>query len=318
MYKLSIGVVAFLGSIAGAAPTKQPTLTLETPTITGKLDAKLLTSTVRRTHKKLLGCYAKAFAKDKLIGPAVANATFTIGGDGKLSNLVVSAELPKGVDACIIGVLSTIRFKRKGADPVEVTYPLAFAPPTEGGAFASITGTGDISSGFDDTNIYGGLTGESPGGGGTGWGTIGVGTYGKIGSGSGTGQGYGVGGGRGGMRGRPAPVPTTSIGQPDAKGDLDKAIIRRYIKRNIQKLQYCYEKELLNQPKLEGTSTAAFTIGVDGLVTTSTASGLDANVDACIASVIQGIEFPKPKGGVVTVRYPLTFRPAETAPAKTP
>ncbi|MDQ3339713.1 MAG: AgmX/PglI C-terminal domain-containing protein [Myxococcota bacterium] len=316
MYKLSIVVVAFLGGIAGAEP-KQPTLTLETPTITGKLDAKLLTSTVRRAHKKLLGCYAKALAKDKLIGSALANATFTIGGDGKLSNLVVSGELPKGVDGCIVGVLSTIRFKRKGADPVEVTYPLAFAPSRELPAFASLTGMGDISSGFDDTNIYG-VAGEGSGGGGTGWGTIGVGTYGKIGTGSGTGQGYGAGGGRGGMRSRLASVPTMSIGQPDAKGDLDKAIIRRYIKRNIQKLQYCYEKELLNQPKLEGTSTAAFTIGVDGLVTTSTASGLDANADACIASVILGIEFPKPKGGVVTVRYPLTFRPAETAPAKTP
>ena len=88
----------------------------------------------------------------------------------------------------------------------------------QGGAFASLTGTGDISSGFDDSNIYGGLLGNEagemnggfgfgrsgfgPGGGGTGWGTIGTGRYGTIGHGSGTGSGYGVGGGRGGMRGR--------------------------------------------------------------------------------------------------------------------
>jgi hypothetical protein len=262
MYKRSLAVVVLFGSIAGAEPTKQPTLTLETPTITGKFDAKILTSTVRRSRKKLLDCYAKVFAKDKSIGPAVANATFTIGSDGKLSNLVVSVELPKGVDGCIAGVLSAIRFAKRKGDPVEVTYPLAFAPPTEGGAFASITGTGDISSGFDDQkDIYGGLTGDNPGGGGTGWGTIGTGNYGKIGTGSGTGSGYGVGSGRGGMRGRSSPVPSMSIGQPVAKGDLDKAIIRRYIKRNIQKLVYCYEKELLNQPKLEGTSTAEFVIG---------------------------------------------------------
>ncbi|HEY0192883.1 MAG TPA: FHA domain-containing protein, partial [Kofleriaceae bacterium] len=135
---------------------------------------------------------------------------------------------------------------------------------TQGGAFASLTGTGDISSGFDDSNVYGGLLGNEagemnggfgygrsgfgPGGGGTGWGTIGTGRYGTIGHGSGTGDGYGVGGGRGGMRGRTAAVPTVSIGQPNSQGDLDKAIIRRYIKRNIQKIQYCYEKQLLAKP----------------------------------------------------------------------
>ncbi|MBA3540958.1 MAG: hypothetical protein H0T79_15205, partial [Deltaproteobacteria bacterium] len=176
---------------------------------------------------------------------------------------------------------------KKRADDDRIGTPgiLGRSQLSGGGAFASLTGTGDITSGFDDANIYGGLlgdevgemnggfgfgrTGFGPGGGGTGWGTIGTGRYGTIGHGSGTGSGYGTSR-RGGMRGRSAAVPSVSIGQPAAQGDLDKAIIRRYVKRNIQKLQYCYEKELLNQPKLAGTSTAAFTIGVDGLVTTST------------------------------------------------
>jgi len=47
-------------------------------------------------------------------------------------------------------------------------------------------------------------------------------------------------------------------GQPSAEGDLDKAIIRRYIKRNIQKIQYCYEKQLLAKPTLAGTVSAQF------------------------------------------------------------
>src|SRR5450755_2750686 len=137
-------------------------------------------------------------------------------------------------------------------------WPAAFrdevAPPTEApiqsGSFASLTGTGDISSGFDDSNIYGGLlgteadefgygtTGLGPGGGGTGWGTIGTGRYGTIGHGTSTSSPP-----TGGMRGRSASAPTISIGQPNAKGDLDTAIIRRYIKRNVQKLEYCYEKQ---------------------------------------------------------------------------
>ncbi|HEY1814538.1 MAG TPA: AgmX/PglI C-terminal domain-containing protein [Kofleriaceae bacterium] len=197
----------------------------------------------------------------------------------------------------------------------------------QGGAFASLTGTGDISSGFDDTNIYGGLLGNEagemnggfgfgrsgfgPGGGGTGWGTIGTGRYGTIGHGSGTGSGYGVGGGRGGMRGRTSAVPTVSIGQPNAQGDLDKAIIRRYIKRNIQKIQYCYEKELLAKPGLQGTVQTQFFISPNGNVTASNGSGVDPSVASCVADVIHGIEFPKPKGGGgVQVNYPFTFHPA--------
>jgi hypothetical protein len=198
---------------------------------------------------------------------------------------------------------------------------------TQGGAFASLTGTGDISSGFDDSNIYGGLLGNEagemnggfgygrsgfgPGGGGTGWGTIGTGRYGTLGHGSGTGSGYGVGGGRGGMRGRTAAVPTVSIGQPNAQGDLDKAIIRRYIKRNIQKITYCYEKQLLAKPGLAGTVQTQFFISPNGNVTASSGSGVDSEVANCVADVIHQIEFPKPKGGGgVQVNYPFTFRPA--------
>jgi hypothetical protein len=197
----------------------------------------------------------------------------------------------------------------------------------QGGAFASLTGTGDISSGFDSSDIYGGLLGNEagemnggfgygrsgfgPGGGGTGWGTIGTGRYGTIGHGSGTGNGYGVGGGRGGMRGRTAAVPTVSIGQPSANGDLDKAIIRRYIKRNIQKITYCYEKQLLAKPGLSGTVATQFFITPNGTVASASGAGVDPEVASCVADVIKGIEFPKPKGGGgVQVNYPFTFRPA--------
>jgi pSer/pThr/pTyr-binding forkhead associated (FHA) protein len=203
---------------------------------------------------------------------------------------------------------------------------LGSAALTQGGAFASLTGTGDISSGFDDVDIYGGLLGNEagemqggfgfgrsgfgPGGGGTGWGTIGTGRYGTIGHGSGTGSGYGVGGGRGGMRGRTAAVPQVRIGQPSAVGDLDKAIIRRYIKRNIAKITYCYEKQLLAKPGLQGTVSTQFFISPNGTVASANASGVDGEVASCVAGVLKAIEFPKPKGGGgVQVNYPFTFRP---------
>ncbi len=196
---------------------------------------------------------------------------------------------------------------------------LGSAALVQGGAFASLTGTGDVSAGFDDSNIYGGLLGNEPGdmnggfgfgragfgpgGGGTGWGTIGTGRYGTI--------GHGAGYGSAGMRGRTGAVPTISIGQPNTQGDLDKAIIRRYIKRHLNEFSYCYEKQLLAKPQLEGTVSTQFFIDPKGTVDSAMATGVDPEVASCVASVIKSIEFPKPKGGGgVQVSYPFTFRPA--------
>jgi hypothetical protein len=111
----------------------------------------------------------------------------------------------------------------------------------------------------------------------------------------------------------PAPAPSTSgpavsIGRSTSQGDLDQAIIRRYIKRNIQKIQYCYESQLLAKPSLAGVVQAQFFISPSGVVTTSTASGIDPTVASCVANVIKGIEFPKPKGSGVQVNYPFTFQ----------
>jgi hypothetical protein len=104
-----------------------------------------------------------------------------------------------------------------------------------------------------------------------------------------------------------------SIGQPNSVGDLDKAIIRRYIKRNQQKLLYCYEKQLLAKPAIAGTAVAQFFITPDGKVDPSTATGVDPDVATCVAGVIRDIEFPKPKSGGVQVSYPFTFRPTDGA-----
>jgi tetratricopeptide (TPR) repeat protein len=197
--------------------------------------------------------------------------------------------------------------------------------------FLGSTGTADISSGFDDKNVYGGLLGDDvgemeggfgfgrsgfgPGGGGTGTGTIGTGRYGTIGHGDGTASGYGVGGGRGGMRGRTAAVPSVAIGQPSVQGELDRAIIRRYIKRNIQKIQYCYEKELLAKPALTGMLTTKFLIAEDGKVPSVEATGVDPTVASCVAAVIKSIEFPRPRTAQVQVIYPFAFRPDGSASA---
>lgn len=104
--------------------------------------------------------------------------------------------------------------------------------------------------------------------------------------------------------------PAVMIGQATSQGSLDKAIIRRHIRRNIQKLTYCYVKQLQVKPNLQGTVTAKFVIGADGHVTSSTAMGVDSTVASCIATVIGKISFPEPEGGgKVDVSYPFELRP---------
>jgi hypothetical protein len=198
-----------------------------------------------------------------------------------------------------------------------------------GDVFASLTEAGNLSSGFDLDDVRGPLFGaEGEGQGYFGYGRIGFGAgggctgngcegiigtepgYGRIGLGkfgrSGWG-GPGIGGGPG-QRKHVAGVPNPIIGQPTGTGDLDKSIIRRYIKRNIHKIKYCYEKQLLAKPGLAGSVRVSFFITPTGVVKGSTGAGFDATVANCVAEVVAAIEFPKPSRGGVQVNYPFTFQ----------
>ncbi|MDB4956136.1 MAG: domain containing protein [Myxococcales bacterium] len=116
-------------------------------------------------------------------------------------------------------------------------------------------------------------------------------------------------GGGGGLRGQPIGVPkVTSVGDVTVSAGLDKAIIRRYVRRNLNKIQYCYEKKLVRVAGLHGNVTVKFTIEKTGLVTNTKASGFDIDVVDCLVETFNALEFPKPKdGATVKVSYPFTF-----------
>jgi outer membrane biosynthesis protein TonB len=307
-----------VGGIAHAAPKARPTVTFETPAVTGAIEAKTVVTVVKKSSSRLLACYTKALAKSPDL-QGTATAIFSIDGNGKVAAAVASG-VADDVDACVTAVLQKLTFaKPTDGKTVDVTYSIYFTAGNRiTGTFPTTTGSG---IGIGNDTAYGGLIGNTldednrgygvgqrvgPGGGGVGDGTIGTGRYGTIG-----------GGGSGRVPRRSA-VPMAQVGQPVVQGDLDKAIIRRYIRRATQKLQYCYEKELLAKPGIKGTVTADFTIGNDGLVSASTAKGMgNTNVESCVAGVVKAIEFPKPKGtGTVAVSVPLTYVPAEPTPAK--
>jgi len=133
-------------------------------------------------------------------------------------------------------------------------------------------------------------------------GTIGYGAYGTLGMGSGSGSGYGV------VTSVQSGYASVQIAAPIVIGDLDKSIIRRYIRRHLAKFRYCYERVLLTRPTLEGTVDARFTIDSTGTVISSTATGVDPQVSACVATAIKTIAFPKADNiGLVQVNYPFKF-----------
>jgi len=199
-------------------------------------------------------------------------------------------------------------------------------------SFAAIVGSADLSSGFDTKHVQGPLyggTGEANGTFGLGRsglgdsagcqgagcnGLIGVGRYGTISNGRSVGDNWGGRfTGAAGGRQRTSRVPTVTIcGGPQpcvvAVGGLDKALVRRYVRRQLPKIQYCFEKELLANPELEGVVTTEFLIASNGSVQSSTASGVSEPVSTCVADVIKNIEFPRWEAGSTQVHYPFTFR----------
>jgi TonB family protein len=147
------------------------------------------------------------------------------------------------------------------------------------------------------------------GGGGTGSGTIGLGTLGTIGRGGGGGYGYGRLGAR-----ASGPAPVVVASSATVSGSLDKEIIRRIIRRHINEVRYCYAKELAAQKSLQGRVVVQFVISAKGMVqsvklVSSTLNS--AAVETCVTRAVQRWLFPVPRGGgVVAVTYPFTFRPA--------
>ncbi|MCB9561620.1 MAG: AgmX/PglI C-terminal domain-containing protein [Kofleriaceae bacterium] len=116
--------------------------------------------------------------------------------------------------------------------------------------------------------------------------------------------------GSGGPPPRRGPVPQVSMAKPKVVGDLDKEIIRRMLRRDQDKIVYCYRRQLAIKPALTGDVHLSFIIDIQGRVVFARASGVDPDLDACVAQVVRGIEFPHGRhDGTVNVEQTITFRP---------
>ncbi|HEU4408182.1 MAG TPA: AgmX/PglI C-terminal domain-containing protein [Polyangiaceae bacterium] len=160
-----------------------------------------------------------------------------------------------------------------------------------------------------------GLSGVGEGGGGRGEG-IGLGRVGTIGhgSGQGTGQGFGSGqgrlGGGGRLDGSRAGSPQLRGGNAQVSGRLSPEVIQRIVRQNFGRFRLCYEAGLRQSPGLKGRVNVRFVIARDGSVASVANGGSDlpdSSVVSCVVRAFQGLNFPQPEGGIVTVIYPLAF-----------
>jgi TonB family protein len=96
------------------------------------------------------------------------------------------------------------------------------------------------------------------------------------------------------------------------QGSIDPELIRRVIHSHRDQIRYCYEMELVRQPKLAGKVKIRFVIGENGFVTSTgvaESSVHNPTLEQCIAARVKSWEFPKPKGGgVAIVSYPFVFK----------
>ena len=167
--------------------------------------------------------------------------------------------------------------------------------------------------------LHGSSAGDAFGAGGLG--LTGVGGGGGQGSGSGIGSigtlGHGTGAGQGVGGTAPAATPAIRTGATAASGSLPPEVIRRVVRSNFSRMQYCYEVGLQVNPALTGKVVVQFVIGRDGKVTSVTDGGSqmpDPKLVACVQKAFSTLVFPQPDGGIVRVNYPINFSPGDTTP----
>jgi hypothetical protein len=114
-----------------------------------------------------------------------------------------------------------------------------------------------------------------------------------------------------GSRGSKRPRATVSGRARIAAGLLTNEQVEKVIRRNKSSIKYCYERELVSNPRLSGRIGAQWTVGLDGNVITASVSentiGSRA-IEPCLLGVINGMKFDPPNGGIVVISYPFTFQ----------
>jgi TonB family protein len=107
------------------------------------------------------------------------------------------------------------------------------------------------------------------------------------------------------------------VGPVDTTGDEDKKLapqeLARLIRAHLIDIRLCYERALKRRPELSGKLLVRFTLTaagtVSGVAVDEDTMG-DAEVAACVRSVVGRWRFPAPPRGGVEVSFPFVFQAA--------
>jgi hypothetical protein len=99
----------------------------------------------------------------------------------------------------------------------------------------------------------------------------------------------------------------------DCSGDLPVPEIRRVVQEFNAQIRNCYERQLKQNPVLQGTMSLSIRVAADGHVDGTQVSGSlrDRDVFACVRGVAGRMRFPAPGGrDCALVRVPFNFTPS--------
>ncbi len=88
-------------------------------------------------------------------------------------------------------------------------------------------------------------------------------------------------------------------------------LVDQVIRRHMNQVRYCYQRELIKMPEIAGRVEIEFVIAPDGSVhaaKTAKTTLDNTAVEACVVSRFMRMQFP-PSGLSSTVSYPFTFKP---------
>jgi hypothetical protein len=155
-----------------------------------------------------------------------------------------------------------------------------------------------------------GLSGTGEGGGGRG---EGIGAASATGHGAGTGTGAGFGSGHGRVSTSHAVrAPVMRQGATMVTGRVPPEVIQRIVRQSFGRFRGCYEQGLRFDATLQGRVSVRFLIDRSGTASMARDGGSDLpspTVVACVVDAFNGLAFPQPEGGTVTVVYPIVFAP---------
>jgi len=119
-----------------------------------------------------------------------------------------------------------------------------------------------------------------------------------------------------------APPPTAAaraIGatQPQGagvNGRIAPEVVQTIVRGGFGGMQRCYDEGLRRNAGLQGRVVTRFVIDRDGRVVAAVDGGsdiADPRVVECVVNAFAGLRFPPPEGGIVTVVYPIQFKPGD-------